>query len=166
MSSIRPTNASARVEAVKLRGDYWRDLPYPLGQHGNDLISTSNAGTGTLTSDEFLLDTNKHFFSFLLGGSSNASSERVELQVRSRSSADAAELQRQINEWRVHAKPTSNVSCEPKDGEYVGAICQTAQTGAERRDLERLQQKFSSCRRFCSRYVAGLKKPGYAGGQS
>jgi microsomal dipeptidase-like Zn-dependent dipeptidase len=100
-----------QIQPVKLGGDYWRDLPYPLGQHGSYLISTSNAGTGTLTSETFVINPGKLFFSFLIGGSSNAASERVELQVLT------------------------------ADGNYVVAISETAEKGAEDRDLEILQQK-------------------------
>src|SRR6185295_15439737 len=41
----------------RIGGDYWRRLKYPLGQHGQHLILTSDSATGTLTSDPFTLPT-------------------------------------------------------------------------------------------------------------
>src|SRR6266850_2495946 len=40
---------------VKLKGDYWHNLTYPIGQHGDYLITTAvprgDTSTGTLTSN-------------------------------------------------------------------------------------------------------------------
>lgn len=52
-------------------GDYWKDIPYPIGHKGNDWIGTYEAGNfdapqGTLTSKEFILE--KRFLHFLMGG--------------------------------------------------------------------------------------------------
>src|SRR6266850_2509185 len=42
-----------RVNIVKLGGDYWQGLPYPVGQNGNNLIFTADPSEGTLTSSDF-----------------------------------------------------------------------------------------------------------------
>jgi len=81
------TVRSGRAGAITLGGDYWRDLPYPLGQHGSYLVDTAanNPGdtvTGTLTSLEFTLHKPDLCLSVLIGGTRDPTSERFELQVR------------------------------------------------------------------------------------
>jgi hypothetical protein len=59
---------STTFTTSKVGGSYWKNLAYPLGQHGNCLVTTIarpfDTPTGTLTSQEFLLDPNTPFFSF------------------------------------------------------------------------------------------------------
>lgn len=157
----QPTNAANirtdQVGAAKLGGDYWRNLSYPVGQKGSYLILTSNPGTGTLTSDQFVLDNNKRFFSFLIGGSSISSSERLELQIRSTSASDAAQLQAELKEWRIQAKPPVSITRESSDGEHVVAISQTPQKGAEDRDLDILQQEVFELPEFLLGRTARIK---------
>ena len=44
------------AQLVKVGGDYWWGLPYPLGQHGHCLILTEDRLVGSLASSEFTLD--------------------------------------------------------------------------------------------------------------
>lgn len=143
---LQPVNAANvrtdQVEAGKLGGDYWRNLSYPLGQHGDHLILTNNAGTGSLTSPQFVLSNSKHFFSFLIGGSSNLLRERLELQILSNSEGDAAQLQRALQDWNAQRNANREAArIETRDGEYVVAVIATAEDGAEHQDLDILQQK-------------------------
>jgi microsomal dipeptidase-like Zn-dependent dipeptidase len=70
----------------RLGGDYWQGLEYPLGQHGNCVVSSSlkspPSEPWTLTSPEFVLPSNAPFLSFLIGGTNSAAHQRVVLQVR------------------------------------------------------------------------------------
>jgi microsomal dipeptidase-like Zn-dependent dipeptidase len=86
-------------------GDYWRDLPYPIGHRGNYWIGTyedhperytqrengvfvdrsigrtqGDGPTGTLTSPPFVVT--KAWCDFLIGGGSDRNLLRVELQIR------------------------------------------------------------------------------------
>lgn len=141
---LQPVNASSittdKVGLVKLGGDYWRDLSYPLGQHGNFLIFTSNARTGTLTSSDFVLDNTRHFLSFLIGGSANLASERIELQVLSTTEADARQLEQSLQQWHARSDPR-RITSALRDGPYIVAFSATADEGADRQDLDALQQK-------------------------
>jgi microsomal dipeptidase-like Zn-dependent dipeptidase len=77
---------SARFADSRLGGDYWQGLEYPLGQHGNcvvtSLLKTADAEPWSLTSPEFALPAGAPFLSFLIGGTNNAAHQRIELQVR------------------------------------------------------------------------------------
>ena len=70
----------------RLGGDYWQGLEYPLGQHGNCVVTSSlkipNPQPWTLTSPEFALPSDAPFLSFRIGGTNDAAHKRVELQVR------------------------------------------------------------------------------------
>jgi len=70
----------------RLGGDYWQGLEYPLGQHGNCVVTSSvKAATfepWSLTSPEFALPAAAAFLSFLIGGTNNAAHQHVDLQVQ------------------------------------------------------------------------------------
>jgi microsomal dipeptidase-like Zn-dependent dipeptidase len=68
------------VRPIPIGGSYWRDVPYPLGQSGAQLIRSA-PGAGTLTSDPFPIRSDDGFFSLRIGGTSDPSRARVELQV-------------------------------------------------------------------------------------
>src|SRR5439155_3733210 len=70
-----------RPELISIGGDYWNGL-YPVGHQGEYWISTENHLTGTLTSDEFLIDAAFPWFSFLIGGSNHSAACRVELLIK------------------------------------------------------------------------------------
>src|SRR5882757_1963294 len=66
-------------------GDYWKNLPYPIGFKGNQWIGTyengnGDAATGTLTSSAIRSD--KRYLTFLLGGGKDFNHLYVELQVK------------------------------------------------------------------------------------
>ncbi|HTS27585.1 MAG TPA: membrane dipeptidase [Bryobacteraceae bacterium] len=86
--------SSTDFAGVGLGGDYWKDLQYPLGQHGNcivtSLLKTASAEPWSLTSPEFLLPSAATYLSFLIGGSNNPDHQRLELQVRHGSAWDTA----------------------------------------------------------------------------
>lgn len=63
---------------VPLGGDYWHDVPYPVGQDQNYLVQVVSKLTGVLDSDEFVAD--DRYLCFLLGGSP-AGDAAVELRV-------------------------------------------------------------------------------------
>jgi microsomal dipeptidase-like Zn-dependent dipeptidase len=77
---------STRFADSRLGGDYWQGLDYPLGQHGNcivtSLLKAPDAEPWSLTSPEFALPAGAPFLSFLIGGTNAPAHERVELQVR------------------------------------------------------------------------------------
>jgi microsomal dipeptidase-like Zn-dependent dipeptidase len=77
---------SDRFADSHLRGDYWQGLEYPLGQHGNCVVTTvlktAGAGPSSLTSPEFTLPAAAPFLSFRIGGTGSAAHQRLELQVR------------------------------------------------------------------------------------
>jgi microsomal dipeptidase-like Zn-dependent dipeptidase len=75
-----------RARIIKVGGDYWHDLPFPIGCHGERLIFTleskgGDEATGSLISDSFTLTIAQRFFSVLIGGTNDSLRERVELQV-------------------------------------------------------------------------------------
>lgn len=142
----QPVDASGlhtdQFEIVKLGGDYWRNLPYPIGQHGNYLIMTTGPQTGTFTSPQFVLDPARPFFSFLIGGSSNAYRARIELQVLSASEANDLQLEREIRAWHVEDKLNTSRSLPgQRDEGYQVALVATAEPGADGADLDALQPK-------------------------
>jgi len=77
---------SSKFSPSKLGGTYWKDLLYPLGQHGSCLITTLSqpldTPTGSLTSPEFSFNAETPFFSFRIGGTQDLVHERLELEVR------------------------------------------------------------------------------------
>jgi microsomal dipeptidase-like Zn-dependent dipeptidase len=74
--------SEVKIDLVPLGGDYW-DGPYPVGHRGTYWIHTRNDLTGTLTSDEFTIDANYPWFSFLIGGGNDRDHLRVELLIKS-----------------------------------------------------------------------------------
>jgi microsomal dipeptidase-like Zn-dependent dipeptidase len=78
--------SSSRFSDSHLGGDYWQELDYPLGQHGNCVVSSQlkipGAGTWSLTSPEFTLPAGRAYLSFRVSGAGEPSREFVELQVR------------------------------------------------------------------------------------
>lgn len=85
---------AARVKPVSLGGDYWIDLPYPIGIRGSYWIGTyekrrrardtygatqGDRPTGTLTSAKFKLSSDTRFISFLIGGGDDRDRLRLEL---------------------------------------------------------------------------------------
>jgi hypothetical protein len=77
---------SERFADGRLGGDYWKGLQYPLGQHGNcvvtSLLKVATAEPWSLTSPEFPLPPDALFLTFLIGGTNDAAHEGIELQVR------------------------------------------------------------------------------------
>ena len=77
---------SDRFADSRLGGDYWQGLAYPLGQHGNCVVTSvrkmASAEPWSLTSPEFTLPSDAPFLSFLIGGTHDAAHQRIELQVR------------------------------------------------------------------------------------
>ena len=113
---------------VKVGGDYWRTLKYPLGQHGEFLISTraiaGDRPVGTLTSPTFSLPQTNLHFSFLIGGTSDIAHERLELQVRV-SSEDANELGRKIDDWALRTVHTLPVGLSRQDQDFLIVMAAT-----------------------------------------
>lgn len=87
---------------IKLGGSYWKNMQYPLAQHGRCLITTIaqplDTPVGSLTSSEFLLDRALQFLSFRIGGTEDLVRERLELEVRIPERLDSDRV-RQIREW-------------------------------------------------------------------
>ena len=79
-----PVDASAvdreRFPASPLGGDYWKDVPYPIGHLGRYFATSSDAGRGTLTSEPFALGPGDRYFSILIGGAASGAL-RVELHI-------------------------------------------------------------------------------------
>ncbi len=77
---------SERFADSRLAGDYWKGLQYPLGQHGNCLVTSllkiADAEPWSLSSPEFALPRDAPFLSFLIGGTNDATHEGIELQLR------------------------------------------------------------------------------------
>ena len=63
---------------VKVGGDYWWGLPYPLGQHGHCLILTEDRLVGSLASSEFTLRAETPYLNLLIGGSDDLAHERFD----------------------------------------------------------------------------------------
>jgi microsomal dipeptidase-like Zn-dependent dipeptidase len=85
----RPQDAEMRSDYFadhRLGGDYWQGLEYPLGQHGNCVVTSSvkvpASEPWSLTSPELALPSDAPFLSFLIGGTKDAVHQRIELQVR------------------------------------------------------------------------------------
>ncbi|HEX6556072.1 MAG TPA: membrane dipeptidase [Ktedonobacteraceae bacterium] len=73
--------SKARPALVPLGGDYW-DGPYPVGNQHQHWIHTEDQLTGTLISQEFVIDGDYPWFSFLIGGGRDIANLRVELLVK------------------------------------------------------------------------------------
>jgi microsomal dipeptidase-like Zn-dependent dipeptidase len=77
---------SDRFADSRLGGDYWQGLAYPLGQHGNcivtSLLKIADPEPWSLTSPEFALPPDAPFLSFLIGGTHDLADKGIELQVR------------------------------------------------------------------------------------
>lgn len=87
-------------------GDYWRDVTYPVGQHGTNWVGTAEnpsalAGglfedaptdqqTGWLRSKSFIIT--KPYISFLIGGQKDTNQLRVELLLQSVAGAVGSDL--------------------------------------------------------------------------
>ena len=99
------------LERGGIGGDYWKRVPYPIGHHLGAWIGTSenhpsatsslgiiagDPAIGTLTSGEFPLDEAHRFIAFMVGGGSDAATERVELQIRGENEADLAVVERLV----------------------------------------------------------------------
>jgi len=113
--------ASEYFAPVKLGGTYWRDLNYPLGQHGRCAVSSgvelADSPEGTLISPEFPLSRATPYLSFRLGGTADIQNERFELQVRV-PAAGADALEQRIRDWS-HANPPA------PNGGYIAAVIAT-----------------------------------------
>ena len=85
---------SDRFTDSRLGGTYWQGLDYPLGQHGNcivtSLLKLPDTEPWSLTSPEFALPTAAPFLSFLIGGTNSIAHQRLELQVRRGADWEAA----------------------------------------------------------------------------
>ncbi len=77
----RFVTSQARPGLISIGGDYW-DGPYPVGHQGEYWVSTEDHLTGTLTSDEFLIDARFPWFSCLIGGSDDISACSVSLLIK------------------------------------------------------------------------------------
>ncbi len=77
---------SARFADSRLGGTYWQGLDYPLGQHGNCVVTSlaklQDPEPWSLTSPELSMLQDAPFLSFRIGGTNDAAHERVEFQVR------------------------------------------------------------------------------------
>ena len=128
------------AQLVKVGGNYWWGLPYPLGQHGHCLILTEDRLVGLLASSEFTLRAETPYLNLLIGGSDDLAHERFELQILFKSSHDAAELERLIKAWSAgeHRILPDDLR---RDGKYVTALAVTGNKGPDRLTLELLQAR-------------------------
>ncbi len=97
---------SANLAPVTLGGDYWKDVRYPVGQHGSNWIGSywkqtakgpvvqGDAPTGTLVSNTFALGSSSKYLSFSIGGGNDIEHERIELQVFASNANDVAALEK------------------------------------------------------------------------
>jgi microsomal dipeptidase-like Zn-dependent dipeptidase len=119
---------------VPLGGDYWKSLPYPVGQHGSGWIGTAlsatggapdEAPTGTLASDDFTLSPDSRYLSFLVGAGGKVAEERIELEVRAATPDEAAAIEA--------LRPQPWPEGVGRDGDYVPYYVATGDT---REDLQ------------------------------
>ncbi|EFH83599.1 peptidase M19 renal dipeptidase [Ktedonobacter racemifer DSM 44963] len=75
------TTSQVRPGLITVGGDYW-DGPHPVGHKGDYWISTENHLTGTLTSDEFLLEQDTPWFNFLMSGNEDMRVHSVSLLIK------------------------------------------------------------------------------------
>ncbi len=85
----RPGDAemsSTRFVEDRIGGDYWQGLEYPLGQHGDCVVTSrykiSDAEPWSMMSPEFTLPGDARYLSFLIGGTNDPAHQRLEYQVR------------------------------------------------------------------------------------
>ena len=109
---FQPTAGNAATSdtsnVVPLGGDYWKGVPYPVGQHGDFWLSTAwkrptatapagvslgDGPTGTLISSEFVMQPAMEFLSVLVGGTNDVANERFELQAFAANAAEAQALE-------------------------------------------------------------------------
>lgn len=97
---------AARVDPVTVGGDYWTDIPFPIGVRGRYWIGTyercnnvaaqcrgatqGDAPQGTLTSQPFRIPAAARFISFLIGGGQDANLLKLELLALNRGSLVAS----------------------------------------------------------------------------
>jgi microsomal dipeptidase-like Zn-dependent dipeptidase len=78
--------SSTRFADSRLGGNYWQGLEYPLGQHGNCVVtSLLKAPAGepwSMTSPEFTVPGDARYLTILLGGTNDVEHERVEFEVQ------------------------------------------------------------------------------------
>lgn len=133
--------AELRDQAAEfIGGDYWKDLEFPIGHHGDHWIGTAenhpddstppgtmqgNEKVGRLTSEAFVLE--QPFITFLIGGDQDSEKLRVELLVKSDpGTAGAFQIG---TTWWVIAKHTFALGVERmrretfNAGDYVGKFC-------------------------------------------
>ncbi len=129
-----------RTNMVKVGGDYWRNLSYPIGNHGRYLILTDDALKGELISDDFTLSRAIPYFSFLIGGSEGAAYERLELQILVTSPNDANGLERRIKAW-TETQTASGKRAEVtiRAGKYLIAVAVTGKKGPDGLALDLLE---------------------------
>jgi len=117
---------------VPIGGDYWKHLPFPVGQHGARWVSSAfvraaegaprgqtrgDAPVGTLTSSEMKLPDDARFMHVAVGGGRSPEWARVELQIDARG-ADLAALARCD---AAHAAEPLGGPVRPRDGDFVAA---------------------------------------------
>jgi len=147
-----------RTNIVKVGGDYWRNLPYSIGHHGQHLILTEDALKGDLTSADFTLSHATPYFSFLIGGSEDIAYERLELQILVTSSSDANELER-----RIKASPETQTASDKQaevtihEGKYLTAVAFTGKKDPDGLAIDLLQQKTIRLPEFLLGRTARLK---------
>src|SRR5262249_33026768 len=80
-----PEMPSAWFADARLGGNYWQGLAYPLGQHGNCVVSSTRKINSpepwSLTSPQVTLPNEARFLSFLVGGTNDVAHQRLELQL-------------------------------------------------------------------------------------
>jgi microsomal dipeptidase-like Zn-dependent dipeptidase len=130
-----------RTKPVKVGGNYWRDLPYSVGQHGRYLILTDDPAKGELRSDSFTLSRDTPNFSFLIGGSEDIAAERFELQILFTSPAEAEDLEHRIIVWTqtVLHKPIEGPLI--RDDNYLVAIAVAGKKDPNGSAVDLLDQK-------------------------
>jgi microsomal dipeptidase-like Zn-dependent dipeptidase len=125
---------------VRVGGDYWWGLPYPLGQHGHCLIVTEDRRVGSLASSGFTLRAETPYLNLLIGGSDDLAHERFELQIFFNSSDDATELERLIKAWSASEHRILPDGLR-RDGKYVTALAVTGNKDPDGLTLELLQAR-------------------------
>ena len=70
----------AMLPPLRLGGDYWRGLTYPVGHEGAFLVASSKLAEGRLVSAGRLLTSNDRYFSALVGGTAREAAY-LELQM-------------------------------------------------------------------------------------
>src|SRR5712692_509952 len=147
-----------RTNVVKVGGDYWRNLSYPIGHHGRYLILTDDALKGELTSVDFTLSRATPYFSFLIGGSEDVAYERLELQILVTSPTDADELERRIKTWAETQTALDKRAEVPiRAGQYLTAVAVTGRKDPDGLALDLLKQKSILLPEFLLGRIARLR---------